>query len=779
MAVIDLLTGKASAKIALRGVHVVSSLAGMSQRTTVEQTFLNMERREIEAIYTFPLPDNAAVCHFEVITGEKVLTGAIEEAEKAIDQYEKAISDGHGAFMMDQHRPDVFSVRVGNLKPRQAVTIRLTYVAKLEVVDRVIRLAFPTTVAPRYATATGMDPWKAAMDAEDLNPPHHLWVPYGLTLDVYIDLAQSVRGITSPSHALQTHQEGSSWHVTLQDGATPMDRDIIVELSLQEDTEPRVEVASREENDAFAAVTFVPVLEMDEGEPSPADVVFVLDCSGSMQGRSITQATRALELCLRSLREGDTFNICRFGSTFELMWRDSRHYSQQTLLQALEYLNRVDADMGGTEILQPLQAVLRKAAAGEAVPRDVILLTDGEVSNEPGIIDLARQRSWWNRIFAFGIGSAASSHLVRSLARVTKGAAEFISDNEPIEEKVLRTFSRLGSPQVSDVHVDWDGAQVHQAPTTCPPIFDGDAMSVWARISGSLPEKVTLHCNTPTGPRSWTVPVTRVTGADVIGSMWARQEIEQLEDKVTEGVAGGEPSSALVKQMVELSKEFTLLCSKTSFVAVEHRSLEERTSGHPEIRRVPVQLARNWHGVSATAPMALMSPGAVRQCLGQSPLPAGPPSVMFGPRIIRAHGGEPADVKARRRRSPRESDTKDLSARSGLLLILGSQQANGSFADSADLDQLVANTWADVAACRGEIEAELTRAGATAAQLEALVRDVMVLLVLAGHMSNARRQWNRAYKKAVQHIAGAMGLTAAEVQKLLAGLQARLSSMAK
>src|SRR6478609_6479469 len=155
---IALRTCNASDRVALRGVRVHARLAGMSQRTTVEQTFVNLEPRAIEAVYTFPLPDGAAVCGFEVITGDRVLTGRVEESDKALDQYEDAIADGHAAYMLESDRPDVFTARVGNLKPRQAATIRLTYVCALDRVDRSIRVTFPTTIAPRYQTDTGTDP---------------------------------------------------------------------------------------------------------------------------------------------------------------------------------------------------------------------------------------------------------------------------------------------------------------------------------------------------------------------------------------------------------------------------------------------------------------------------------------------------------------------------------------------------------------------------------------------------------------------------------------------
>src|SRR5687767_7066291 len=214
--VIALITANPAHRVALRGVRLRSRLSGMSQRTTVEQTFVNLERQAIEAVYTFPLPDGAAVCGFEVVTGDRVLTGTIEEWERAIEQYEQAISEGHGAFMMEQDRPDVFTVRVGNLKPHQAATIRLTYVCPLEKVDKSIRVAFPTTVAPRYVTSSGTDPLTAMIDGDAVNPPHVLHVPYGLQMEVEIDLGRDLRAVHSPSHAVQVRAtEAGSALVTL------------------------------------------------------------------------------------------------------------------------------------------------------------------------------------------------------------------------------------------------------------------------------------------------------------------------------------------------------------------------------------------------------------------------------------------------------------------------------------------------------------------------------------------------------------------------------------
>lgn len=618
-------------RVALRGVRLRSRLAGMSQRTTVEQTFVNLEGRAIEAVYTFPLPESAAVCGFEVVTADRVLTGKIEEAERAVEQYEEAVSSGHGAFMMEQDRPDVFTVRVGNLKPRQAATIRLTYVCPLEKADKSIRVAYPTAVAPRYATATATDPLEAVLDGDALNPPHVLSVPYGLTMEVEVDLGRELKGVTSPSHAVRVGQtEAGTALVTLTAGVTEMNRDIVLTVALAKEHQPTVQSARGTGGESYLSVTFVPELDEDDlADPQPVETAFVLDCSGSMQGDSIAQATAALELCLRSLSPGDTFNICRFGSTFQLMASEPLPYTQETLDRAIRYV-RQGADLGGTELYPPLEAILAEKPRAGSV-RQVILLTDGQVSNEPAVVELARQHRRHNRIFSFGIGSAASSFLVKGVARATGGAAEFITGGERIDDKVLRTFARLASPMVGDVSIDWDGAEV-QTLAELPPVFDGDVLAVFGRAPGKLPKHVTLSCTTPAGPKRWTLAVPPpLEDGGVIANMWARRTIQSLEEVNNLRTVRMRKAKLTREQetLVNLSKEFGLLCSLTTFIAVEHRSVAERNDGQPELRRVPVQLAKGWGGVQAAfAPLVAAAPAYLARSLGASMSPPSPAAAM-------------------------------------------------------------------------------------------------------------------------------------------------------
>ncbi|HYE19564.1 MAG TPA: VIT and VWA domain-containing protein [Tepidisphaeraceae bacterium] len=822
----QLVTANPSDRIALRGVRLNCRVAGISATATVEQTFVNLEAKAIEAVYTFPLPDGAAVCGFEVVFFDKVFTGALEEADKAVERYDDAIAEGHGAYLVEQHRPDVFSVRVGNLKPRQAVTLRLTYVMDLEVVDRSIRLAFPTTIAPRYVTDSGTDPVDAMIDGEALNPPHVLSVPYGLTAEIQVDLGRMLRGVTSPTHSVvvkhedMKHEEGASRHavlVTLAGGVAEMNRDLVLNLELAKEREPFALAATNAQGETFVALSFLPEFEEADLETTPsAEAVFVLDCSGSMQGESIRQASAALECCLRAMSAGDAFNVCRFGSNFEMLSPEPLVYSQATLGRALAFVNQ-GADLGGTELLAPLEAIFATRPAGKSAARNVVLLTDGQVSNEPAVIALARRKRSRNRIFTFGIGSACSQFLVSGLARVTGGAAEFIAPGERIEDKVLRTFGRLASPPVTDVEIDWGNADADVAPRELPPVFDGDGLRAFARLAGRVPETVTLKCVTPAGPREWSVRVgVARDGQDVLPRFWARAAIRAIEDEHAQAAH----SSAVVsgsdaaKRMIALSLKYGVQCAKTSFVAVEHRSLEERNEGRPELRRVPIALAEGWGGVvaetamggsmmacaapAACAPMAMPSPaqpagrpltkGFVKKMRkmiglearmadkgGAKAAPAGPGRAADSAAAVPPP--PPREEYSRRSALPADAGhfvmaceiADDSGSGDPLVDILSVQQADGSFAGV--FDETLRATGVDSSRVFEVVTEVVGRANLPKAAPSEAILTLTVLAVLRIALADRLATWKRAAKKGAAFVAKVAGVEAKRVEAWLAEVE--------
>ena len=749
-------TKGAKFKVALQGVRIRAHVAGFAQRTTIEQTFANLEKKPIEAIYNFPLPANAAVCAFEIITDDRILTGKIDEAETAAENYQAAIEEGHGAFMATQVRPDVFTVNVGNLKPEQQVTVSITYVAKLERHEKSMRMAIPTTIAPRYVTASGMNPVDAMIDGDAMNPMRAWVVPYGFELQLEIDLGRDLGNVHSPTHAIHTAESsGHSRTITLATGLAEMNRDIVIVMDLVQEQVPTVQRTIAPNGATYLAVTFVP--EFDETltpDTPPSETIFVLDCSGSMQGDSIGQARRALELCLRSLSANDTFNICRFGSTFEIFAREPVSHTEKTLRQALAYV-RAEANLGGTELMAPLEKLLAGKPTRGAC-RQIVLLTDGQVSNEPAVLKLAKDRAAFNRIFSFGIGNACSRSLGEGLARATRGATEFVGEGEAIEPKVLRTFGRMSSPAIRDVAIE-SGRAMAELAAEIPPVFDGEVMSVFVRLAGDVPEFITLKGNLAHGPVSWTVKIPLIASPDqgVIATMWAREKIGALEDQLASPrFTCQSPVNPLVTQLVALSKEFSLLTSRTAFIAIEHRSIEERTQGLPAQRRVPIAMPRGWGALDCAQLQVSPAPIARRMISPVFDLSFCYPST---PRrsLKQVISGIFNSEQALMPDSQQQQ----------LLQLLSRQNADGSFSGN-DAAELLNSCGLDVAHACANLQAFASKANAS--EQSQLVQTLAVLVVLQHSYAALKDQWKRAEKKARQYVGLAIGAKLGAVMDLVA-----------
>ena len=590
--------------VPLKGVAIEGEISGLCARVAVAHRYVNTEKTPLECVYVFPLDEGAALCGFEAVVDGTLVVGEVQEREKAFETYDDAIERGHGAFLLDEERPDVFQASIGNVAPGKEVLVRLTYVTELTVDSGRLRFTIPTTVSPRYAPDddhTGV----GRSDAEALNPPMAWSVPYGLALSVRVSMPGRITAVESPSHPISLTLSDQHTMVTLRDG-TALDRDFVLSIDACGLDQPQAWTERTDDGAQNVAVAFVPTFpELS----SPAEIIFVVDRSGSMAGSSIAEVRNALQLSLRSLFSGCRFNIIGFGSTCTSLFRESRVYDQASLDAASRHVAELQADLGGTEILPALERALERPA-GATLPRQVIVLTDGEVTNTDAVLALAANRPPDTRIFTFGIGAGASHHLVRGLARAGGGSAEFIYPGERIEPKVVRQCGRLLSPALTGATVEWLGGDVTQAPAHIPPVFAGSRLVVYGLVKNGRPATVRLSATGSSGPVAFEVPVcapAETTGRTV-ATLAARARIRELEE-ATEwlGTRGSRQRArkrnSSSREIIELSMRYGIISRETSFVAVERR--DAPLHGDMQLRRVPVALTSGWGALRDTATLSV------------------------------------------------------------------------------------------------------------------------------------------------------------------------------
>jgi Ca-activated chloride channel family protein len=579
--------------VPLLAVGVRAELSIIGARVTLTQRYINREPVAIEAVYVFPLDEGAAVCGFEAVVDGVRFAGEVLERDKAFERYDDAMARGDGAYLLDEERPDVFTASIGNLPPGREVSVEISYVSELRATGGEVRFVLPTTVAPRYAPLSDrVGIGRSA--AEALNPPVTLDAPYRLALRVDVALPGGIQRLESPSHPVAVAFDGTRASVTLAEETVALDRDFILSLGAASLDAPQAWIEREEDGRASVAVSLMPQFEADR---AAADVVFLVDRSGSMKGPSIEQVQSALQICLRALEPGCRFNIFSFGARHSSLFPSSRRYDDESLQLATEHVKRMDAEMGGTELLPALRAAL-ESPREDGLPRQVIVLTDGEVTNTDEVIALAAEHAASARIFTVGIGSNVSHHLVRGLARAGRGSAEFISPRERIEPRVIRLFDRLLSPSVTDVRVDWGGMRLTQVPHDLPPIFAGERLVLYGLDADVCQTNVRVTGRRGDRDVAFTASIDPATATQgrTVATLSARARIRELEEHPEWARGSRQPRAhtAATKEIIALSTRYRVMSRETSFVAIERR--DAPVEGEVQLRRVPIQLADGWSG---------------------------------------------------------------------------------------------------------------------------------------------------------------------------------------
>ena len=364
-----------------------------------------------------------------------------------------------------------------------------------------------------------------------------------------------------------------------------LDRDFELLVALRDVSTPSMMCEFHPEKDSHAVLlSFLPNVEPTTGGVN-TEIVLVVDRSGSMGGEPIKQARVTLDAILDALPAGVFFNICGFGSQFQMLFKQAVAKSPATLQKARAHVSKIEADLGGTALLEPLEAIYSTAPRGRCA-RQIMVLTDGSIYNTTPVINLVRKHSGTTRVFTFGLGHGASRELVSGMARAGGGAAEFILEEKDLAAQVLRQFRRAMQPAITALKLDWQGADVRVFPFHLRPIFHGDAYQILAFIKAKQPRFTCRLSGSRADGRRVTYPLPvdlgRARQGTVVHTLVAREAIRDLEDGASylhlAGSGGGASSGdgglqAKVKaEILSLGLAYSLASTHTSFLAVEERA---------------------------------------------------------------------------------------------------------------------------------------------------------------------------------------------------------------
>jgi hypothetical protein len=503
-----------------------TTILSATSKTVLKQTFANPSPSENikECIYNFPLYDGVSVAGFTCKVGLKTLRGLVKEKAKAEAIFDAAVARGETAGLLVQatEASDVFSTTLGNIPAGETVIVEITYIGELKHNDlEGIRFTIPTNIAPRYGSGPGNNNsarrglFGSTSPAEQVraNLPVQPDGGIQITVDVNLPEGLSVKGLQSPSHpiavsigtistAVQADPALNKASATLSLGTAALEKDFVLIVQSKDTGIPKalLETHPTIPNHRALMATLVPKFSLP---PSPSEIVFVADRSGSMR-QNIPMLISALRVFLKSLPIGIKFNICSFGSHNTFLWPQSKGYSSETLQICIDHISTFNSNYGGTETYGAIKATIERRLTD--LPLEVILLTDGDIWSQGQLFEYVNEQVKKTdgniRVFPLGIGSGVSHALIEGLARAGNGFAQAVQDGERLESSAIRMLRGALTPHITDYTLEVkyeqedDGFEVIEKVTESMKTLLADSEPVGSNLADSKP-KATISLYDP------------------------------------------------------------------------------------------------------------------------------------------------------------------------------------------------------------------------------------------------------------------------------------------
>ncbi|WP_051303579.1 marine proteobacterial sortase target protein [Psychromonas aquimarina] len=605
----------------LLSTSVEMNVSGLINRVSVRQVFENDSAQWINAVYLFPLPENAAVDHLTMRIGRRVIVGEIKQKAEAQQIYKQAEREGKKAALVEQQRSNMFTTKAANIGPGEKLTIEIEYQHSVSYKSGLFSLRFPMAITPRYAPAVNplsteerhsylaslfvtkdqevqgerasqdwiwLDKWQRWQDAAASYQLAEQTVSMiktaedpDLLVDIKINLHTPLPAadIQSPYHGLKIENREADFKViSLFDSAVPADRDFVLNWSLKqtEQAESSVFVQKKADDSGIEKYGLVmmmpPAMQFIENARIAKEVILVIDISGSMSGTSIEQAKSALSFAVDQLAENDTFNIIAFSDNSEFFAGNSLPVDSRSRMMAKSFISQLQAG-GGTN----MQAALNDALSEQRTVypneykelRQILFITDASISNEEQLLTQIQRQLGTSRLFMVGIGSAPNHYFMKSSAQMGRGTYTSIADVNEVRSKMSALFAQLSAPVLRDIKLTWEnGSEVDYWPKPITDLYQGEPLQVVMKMPQGKNRLQVSGLKVENGTtKKWSqvLMLDQPQNAAGIDILWAKEQIDSIE------LNRQLPASEKKQQITALGLNHHIVTKHTSLVAVEQQ----------------------------------------------------------------------------------------------------------------------------------------------------------------------------------------------------------------
>ena len=562
--------------------HVDVKIDGQIATTSVDQEFFNPNPQRLEGTYLFPVPKGAHIDKFTMEIGGQQVEAELLAADKARKIYEDIVRKMKDPALMEYADRDVFKVRVFPIEPHSNKRITLTYTEILKADSGLVNYTYPLNTEKFSAK-----PVK------------------NVSVKVEVKTDRPLKTIYCPSHSVDIKRDGSK-RATVGYEASDVTPDTDFSLYFapeQNDIGVNLLTYRHGDEDGYFMLLASPGMEVKE-KVLPKDVAFVLDTSGSMAGKKLEQAKKALQFCIENLNDNDRFEIVRFSTEVEPLFDKLVDATAANREKANDFVKDLKP-IGGTAIDDALKKALSLKTDRDDRPFVVVFLTDGQptvgTTDSQAIVSHVKKNSSGTRIFSFGIGTDVNTHLLDRIAEETRAFNQYVLPEEDLEIKVSSFFAKIKEPVLTDPELKFTGdiRATKFYPAPLPDLFRGEQLVVVGRYSGHGSSAAVISGRVNGKKREFSEDVKFPEDSsdnEFIPKLWATRRVGYLLDEIR---LHGE-NSELRDEVTELARKYGIVTPYTAYLIVEdetRRSVPLSMQSLPQLNedKAAQQYARkNW-----------------------------------------------------------------------------------------------------------------------------------------------------------------------------------------
>lgn len=553
----------------LKETKVSTNINGVIADTYVVQTYANEGYKPINARYVFPASTKVTIHGMKMQIGDYEVTAKIKEKEEAKQEFEEAKNEGKSASLLEEQRPNVFTMDVANIMPGDIVNIELHYTELITSTEGTYQFVFPTVVGPRYVSNyedrdndSKDDHWVATPYLKDGNTP-----PGKYDIIVNLNAGVPINELSCKSHEVNIIK--SSEHAAEVTLTNPEEyagnRDFILDYTLTgQDINSGLMLYSGETENSFMLMVQPPERNFVENIP-PREYIFVLDVSGSMYGYPLDTAKELIKNLVTGLRETDVFNLILFSGASMKMSDKSIPATKENIKSALDIIDKEDGG-GGTELAPALEKALC-IPMNENISRSIVVITDGYISGEPYIFDIINGNLSNTNFFSFGIGQSVNRYLIDGIAKAGLGEPFVVTDTQDAKAISDRFCQYINTPVLTNINVTYDGFDAYDIePTNIPTLFAERPIILFGKWRGE--PSGSIHISGKAGSEDYKqdILVSDFKPDETntaINYLWARSRVERLTY-----YGFNENEAASKKEVTEIGLKYSMMTPYTSFISV-------------------------------------------------------------------------------------------------------------------------------------------------------------------------------------------------------------------